>query len=46
MLNPRVALITSNSSDANVYKYEYDYKIENSGSLEDLKQKAKEFIYG
>ncbi len=46
VLNPRVALITSNSSDANVYKYEYDYKIENSGSLEDLKQKAKEFIYG
>lgn len=46
VLNSRVALITSNSSDANVYKYEYDYKIENSGSLEDLKQKAKEFIYG
>ena len=44
--NPRVALITSNSSDANVYNYKYDYKIENSGSLEDLKQKAKEFIYG
>ena len=46
IVNPRVELITSNSSDANVYKYEYDYKIENSGSLEDLKQKAKEFIYG
>lgn len=44
IVNPRVELITSNSSDANVYKYNYDYKIENSGSLKDLKQKAKEFI--
>ena len=44
IVNPRVKLITSNSSDANVYKYNYDYKIENSGSLKDLKQKAKEFI--
>ena len=44
IVNKRVKLITSNSSDANVYKYNYDYKIENSGSLKDLKQKAKEFI--
>jgi len=42
--NPRVALITSNNSDANVYKYEYDYIIENDGTLEDLRQKAKEFV--
>ncbi len=42
--NSRVALIMSNSSDANVLKYEYDYKIENDGTLEELKQKAKEFI--
>jgi len=42
--NPRVALITSNNSDGNVYKYEYDYTIENDGTLEDLKNKAKNFV--
>lgn len=42
--NPRVALITSNNSDGNVYKYEYDCTIENDGTLEDLKEKAKEFV--
>lgn len=44
IINPRVELITSNNSDANVYKYNYDYKIENDGTLEDLRQKAKDFI--
>jgi len=42
--NPRVALITSNNSDGNVYKYEYDCTIENDGTLGDLKEKAKEFV--
>jgi len=42
--NPRIALITSNNSDGNVYNYNYDYIIENDGTLEDLKQKAKKFI--
>ena len=42
--NPRVALITSNDSDGNVYKYNYDWTIENDGTLEDLKQKAREFV--
>ena len=42
--NPRVKLITTNASDANVYKYEYDFYIENDGTLAELKQKAKEFI--
>lgn len=42
--NPRVPLITSNNSDGNVYKYTYDYILENDGTLEELKQKAKEFI--
>ena len=31
-------------SDANVNEYNYDYYILNDGSLEDLKNKAKEFI--
>lgn len=42
--NPRVNLITSNSSDGNVYKYNYDYIIDNEGTLEDLKNKAENFI--
>ena len=42
--NPRVALITSNNSDGNVYNYKYDYMIENEGTLEDLREKAKGFV--
>ena len=42
--NPRVALITSNNSDGNVYDYDYDYVVENEGTLEDLKEKAKVFV--
>ena len=42
--NPRVELITSNDSDGNVYNYNYDYVIENDGTLDDLKEKAKQFI--
>lgn len=42
--NPRVPLITSNTSDGNVYNYDYDFIIENEGTLEDLKEKAKEFM--
>ena len=42
--NPRVSLITSNNSDKNVYNYTYDYIIENDGTLDDLRKKAKDFI--
>ena len=42
--NPRVQLITSNDSDAKVNEYDYDYYISNDGTLDDLKQKAKDFI--
>ena len=42
--NPRVALITSNNSDRNVYNYNYDYIVENEGTLEDLEHKAEEFV--
>ena len=42
--NPRVNLITSNNSDGKVNEYNYDYYIENDGTLEDLKEKAKKFI--
>lgn len=36
--------ITSNPSDKNVFNYNYDYVIENNGTLYDLKDKAKKFI--
>ena len=42
--NPRVALITSNNYDGKVYKYTYDYIIENDGSLEELEEKARKFM--
>lgn len=34
----------SNSSDQNVLNYDYDIVIDNNGSLDDLKVKAKEFV--
>jgi len=42
--NPRVQLITSNDSDGKVNEYKYDYYIDNDGTLDDLKEKAKRFI--
>ena len=39
-----VGHITSNMADKNVFDYEYDYEISNDGSLEDLCNKAKEFV--
>lgn len=36
--------ITSNMADANVYNYDYDVVIENNGTLEELKEKAKSFV--
>ena len=42
--NPNVKKIESNHADANVEKYEYDYIIENNGSLEQLDWVAKEFV--
>ena len=42
--NDRVVKITSNNSDANVENYTYDYYIDNDGTLEELEQKAIDFI--
>lgn len=42
--NDRVEKITSNESDKNVENYQYDYVIENNGTLEELEQKAIDFI--
>lgn len=42
--NNRVPRIYSNIADAGVENYDYDYYIENDGSIEDLVQKAKDLL--
>lgn len=42
--NPNVKQIESNHADANVKNYEYDYIIENNGTLEQLDEVAKTFV--
>ncbi len=42
--NKNVQAVTTNHSDKDVLDYNYDYHIKNDGSLEELKQKAKEFV--
>lgn len=44
LTNENVPNITSNSGDAGVYDYKYDYYIKNDGTLEDLKATALKFI--
>ena len=41
--NDRVPFIESNMADANVYKYTYDYVIENNGTLEEFEKNIEEF---
>lgn len=36
--------ITSNMADENVYNYNYDIVIDNNGTIEDLKERAKYFL--
>ncbi len=36
--------ITTNRADANVFNVKYDHKINNSGSIDELRAKAKEFV--
>ena len=42
--NDRVKKIETNKSDADVENFQYDFYIENNGTLEELKEKAKKFI--
>ena len=42
--NNRVPNITTNHADKDVENFEYDYIIENNGSLEDLKDSAETFL--
>ena len=42
--NPNVRKIVSNHADRDVENYEYDYIIENDGTLEQLERVAKLFV--
>lgn len=42
--NPRVEAITSNHADRDVEDFNYDFVINNDGTLEDLDRKAEEFV--
>lgn len=42
--NPNVAKIESNHADRDIENYEYDYIIENDGTLEQLERVAKLFV--
>ena len=41
--NNRVPFISTNMADANVFNYEYDYVIQNNGTLDDFKGTVKNF---
>ena len=41
--NDRVAPITSNMADAGVFNYDYDFVIENNGTLEDFAETVKKW---
>ena len=42
--NDRIQMITSNMADANVFNYNYDFTIENNGTLEEFKDKIINFV--
>lgn len=42
--NDNVEHIDSNMADANVYNYEYDYVIENNGTLEEFRETVRRFV--
>lgn len=44
LTSSRVEIIESNNSDKRINEYEYDYTIDNSGTLDELEIKAKEFL--
>ena len=41
--NNRVAPITSNMTDANVFNYKYDFIIENNGTMDEFRDTVKKF---
>ena len=42
--NENIKRVTSNHADSNVENYQYDYMIDNSGSLDNLELLAKQFV--
>ena len=42
--NNNVPAITSNEADANVENYEYDFRIQNNGTLDDFEDSIKLFM--
>ena len=42
--NDNVPAITSNAADANVENYDYDYTIQNNGTLEEYEDNIKLFM--
>lgn len=42
--NDNVKHIDSNMADANVYNYEYDYVVENNGTLEEFRETVRRFV--
>lgn len=44
IVNPKIPLILTNHADRYVLEYQYDYIIENDGTLNDLQKKADNFL--
>lgn len=42
--NKNVLAVTTNHSDKDVLDFNYDYHIENDGTIEELRDKAKDFV--
>ncbi len=42
--NKKVKAITTNISDRDIEKFNYDYYINNDGTLEELREKARKFV--
>ena len=42
--NDRVENVTSNDSDASIYKYRYDYIIRNNGTLDEFRNNIEGFV--
>lgn len=45
VINTNIKHIASNHADSEVYDYKYDYIIDNSGSLNSLRNVASRFVY-
>lgn len=44
IINPKIPLISTNHADRCVLEYQYDYIVENDGTLDDLRRKSERFL--